>query len=90
MSGRVVYLDVGGSAAVEDERIVGVFDMDNTTWSYLTRDFLARAEQRGLVKNAAEDLPRSFVLCADETVILTQPSTGTLVRRLENQERTNG
>lgn len=82
---RYVYL--GGDAALEEDQIVGLFDLDNTSWSHLTRDFLARAERDGRVTSAAEDLPRSFVLCADERVILTQPTTATLARRLEDQER---
>ena len=84
------YVYLGGDAAIERDRIVGIFDLDNTSWSYLTRNFLSRAEQDGNVKNAAEDLPRSFVLCTDDTVILTQPSTATLVKRMENQEKFNG
>ena len=76
------YVYLGGDAAMEDEQIVGVFDLDNTSWSWLTRAFLKNAEQDGRVKNAAEDIPRSFVLCTDETVILTQPSTSTLAKRL--------
>ena len=82
---RYVYL--GGDAALEEDRIVGLFDLDNTSWSHLTRAFLARAERDGRVMSAAEDLPRSFVLCADERVVLTQPTTATLARRLEDQER---
>ena len=78
------YVYLGGDAAIEADRIVGIFDLDNTSWSYLTRNFLSRAERDGHVKNAAEDLPRSFVLCTDETVILTQPTTATLSRRLDN------
>ncbi len=83
---RYVYL--GGDAALEDSRIVGLFDLDNTSWSWRTREFLSRAERDGRVKNAAEDLPRSFVLCADENVILAQPTAATLARRLDDQERT--
>ncbi len=83
---RYVYL--GGEAALEDSRIVGLFDLDNTSWSWRTREFLSRAERDGRVMNAAEDLPRSFVLCVDKNVILTQPTTATLARRLEYQERT--
>ena len=84
---RYVYL--GGDAALDTADIVGVFDLDNTSWSYLTRLTLTRAERDGKVKNAAEDIPRSFVLCSDETIILTQPSSATLARRLDDQERTN-
>ena len=84
---RYVYL--GGDAALDTADILGVFDLDNTSWSYLTRRTLTRAERDGKVKNAAEDIPRSFVLCSDETIILTQPSSATLARRLDDQERTN-
>ncbi len=82
-----MYIYLGGDAAVEDSRIVGLFDLDNTSWSHLTRKFLSRAQREGLVKSAAEDIPRTFVLCTDQTVILTQPSTAALARRLEYQER---
>ena len=77
-----MYLYLGGDAAVETDEIVGVFDLDNTSWSHITRQYLFRAERSGQVENAAEDIPRSFVLCADDTIILTQPSTSTLAKRL--------
>ena len=76
------YVYLGGEAALEKDQIVGLFDLDNASWSYLTREFLSRTEREGRVKNAAEDIPRSFILCGDETVILTQPSTATLAKRL--------
>ena len=84
-----MYLYIGGDTALEEDRIIGIFDLDNTSWSHMTRKYLSLAEQAGHIKNTAEDIPRSFVVCSDETVLLTQPSTATLVRRLENQERSN-
>jgi len=83
------YLYLGGEAAVEDTEIVGIFDLDNASWSILTRNTLSAAEKNGKVENAAEDIPRSFVICADDTVILAQPNTATLVKRLESQEKPN-
>lgn len=84
-----MYLYLGGEAAVENREIVGIFDLDNTSWSPHTRKYLSLAEKSGRLKNAAEDIPKSFVVCDDETVILTQPNTAILVKRLDNQERTN-
>ena len=84
-----MYLYIGGDIVLEEDQIIGIFDLDNTSWSHMTRKYLAAAEQTGHIKNTAEDIPRSFVVCSDETVLLTQPSTATLVRRLENQERSN-
>ena len=82
-----MYVYLGGEAALDRRNIVGLFELDNTSWSWLTREFLSRAERQGRVRTAAEDIPRSFVLCDDGTVILTQPSTVVLARRLEDQER---
>ena len=84
------FVYVGGGTALDRDNIVGVFDLDNTSWSYLTRQTLSRAERDRRVVNAAEDLPRSFILCGDENVILTQPTAATLARRLDDQERTYG
>lgn len=81
------YLYLGGDAAIEDTDVIGIFDLDNASWSIQTRKTLTAAEKAGRLWNAAEDIPRSFVLCADNTIILTQPNTATLVRRLEHQEK---
>ena len=37
-----MYLHLGGSAVVHQRDIIGVFDLDNSTSSHLTRAFLAR------------------------------------------------
>jgi hypothetical protein len=84
-----MYIYLGGEAAVEDKEIVGIFDLDNASWSTHTRNYLSAAEKAGLLTNAAEDIPKSFVVCIDEKVILTQPNTAILVKRLDSQEKTN-
>ncbi len=50
---------------VRNQDVIGVFDLDNTTWSFRTRRFLERAEQEGQVTAVGDDLPRSFVLADD-------------------------
>ena len=85
-----MYVYLGGDAVLDDNSIVGIFDLDNASWSHITRKYLARAEQRGQVKNAAEDIPRSFAVCTDKNVILLQPGTKTLVKRLDDQEKIYG
>ena len=84
-----MYLYLGNDAVVEDRDIVGVFDLDNASWSLHTRRFLSQAEKSQKLRNAAEDIPKSFVVCADESVILTQPNTAILARRLKDQEKRN-
>lgn len=81
-----MYLHLGAGAVVRTDSIVGVFDLDNTSQSHLTRKYLAAAEKSGQVVNVAEDIPKSFVVCKDSgkmTVYLSQMSPQTLFRRIE-------
>jgi len=79
-----MYLHLGQSVVVPFRDVIGVFDMDNTTSSHLTRKFLERAEREGRVV----DLPKSFALCragdGAPVVYLSQLSTATLLKRVEN------
>ena len=82
-----MYLHLGQSVVVPYGDVVGIFDLDNTTSSHLTRRMLEQAEREGRVVNVCDDLPKSFVLCRDgegESVIyLSQLSTATLLGRAE-------
>ena len=40
--GRPMYMDIGKDMAVRDKSIIGIFDLDNTTTSKRTREFLSR------------------------------------------------
>ena len=40
-----MYLYMGQQVMVPEEDLVGIFDLDNTTWSHRTRAFLDRAEE---------------------------------------------
>ena len=85
-----MYLHLGNDVVVRKNEIVGVFDLDNTTQSALTRRYLAAAEKNGCVTNAAGDeLPKSFVVCAHgdrQTVYLSQLNSSTLLKRSESEQ----
>ncbi len=80
-----MYLHIGQETVVPFREIVGIFDMENTTISKATRDFLADAEKGHRVVTVCDDLPRSFVVCHDgagnETVYISQISCATLRKR---------
>ncbi len=80
-----MYLHLGQNVMVRTKDVVGVFDLDNTTWSFRTRRFLERAEQEGRVFPVGEDLPRSFVLTeggdGEPKVYLTPLSPAALAAR---------
>ena len=82
-----MYLHLGQSVMIPHDAIIGVFDLDNTTWSFRTRRFLERAEREGYVTAVGDDLPRSFVLAREgdgpAEVYITQLTTATLQKRVE-------
>lgn len=83
-----MYLHLGQDTIVTTDRIVGVFDLDNTTVSKHTREFLARAQKEGRVVDVTSELPKSFIVCEDggiETVYLSQISPATLLRRARDK-----
>lgn len=82
-----MYLHLGKGTVVNTNRIIGIFDLDITSQSHLTRKFLSMAEKAGQVINAAEDIPKSFVVCSENgkvSVYLSQMATATLLRRSES------
>ena len=57
-----MYLELGGDLLVQSRAVLGIFDLDNTSWSKRTRIFLETAQKNGELIDAAEELPKSFVL----------------------------
>ena len=81
-----MYLYLGLHVVVPEADVIGIFDMDNTTSSHITRRFLSEAEKEGRVRSITEDLPKSFVICGkkdDFVVYLSQLSSQTLLKRTE-------
>ena len=80
-----MYIHLGMGVVVREEDVVGIFDMENTTVSGATRDFLKRAQKENLVEDVCYDLPRSIVVCRDyiggERVYITQIAPATLLKR---------
>ena len=84
-----MYLHLGKGSIVNDREIVGIFDLDITSQSHLTRKYLSAAEKAGQVETACDDLPKSFVVCeagGTRRLILSQMAASTLLRRSESGE----
>ena len=84
-----MYLHLGQSIVVPEADIVGIFDLDNTTSSHITRKYLSNAEKSGKIVNVSDDIPKSFVLCGGDnsfTVYLSQLSSQTLLKRSETMK----
>lgn len=80
-----MYLSIGKDMAVRHSSIIGIFDLDNTSTSLRTREFLANAEKEGQVV-PCDELPKSFILTSEygfNRVHLTEYSSATLEKRLK-------
>lgn len=80
-----MYLSIGNDMAVRESSIVGIFDMDNTSTSKRTREFLTKAEREGQVV-PCDDLPKAFVLTTEygfNKIHLTALSAATLEKRIK-------
>ncbi len=80
-----MYLSIGNDMAVRESSIIGIFDLDNTSTSKRTREFLEKAEKEGEVV-PCDDLPKAFLLTAEyglNRVYLTSLSASTLERRMK-------
>lgn len=85
-----MYLHLGQSTVITTKELIGIFDMDNTTVMKSTRDYLTKAEKSGEVVNVSYELPKSFVVCADndnnsKKVYITQISPSTLLKRAKSK-----
>lgn len=83
------YIALGKDKYVSSEDVIAVFDLDITSQSYLTRKFLSASEKSGIVENAAEDIPKSFIVCYEKekhSVYLSQMATATLAKRFDAEK----
>ncbi len=83
------YLHIGMNVMVDPRRVIGIFDLDNTSTSKLTRQFLDGAEKEGVVQSACEDIPKSFVVCDHpyhrQIIYLSQLNSQTLLKRAQGK-----
>ena len=80
-----MYLNIGKDMAVRDKSIIGIFDLENTSTSRRTVEFLNNAEKEGQVV-PCDELPKSFIVTSEyglPRIWLTEYSTATLEKRLK-------
>ncbi len=85
-----MYLHLGEKTVVNTKYIIGVFDIENTSVSKDTRNFLREnGSGRYRVVNVSYEMPKSFIVCnegglsGENIVYISQISAATLRKRLE-------
>lgn len=58
-----MYYDIGDVMALNSKELIGIFDVDATTVSKKTREYLNICEKQGKLKNIShENIPLSFIV----------------------------
>ncbi|MEE1013403.1 MAG: DUF370 domain-containing protein [Clostridia bacterium] len=81
-----MYLHLGKDVSVNTKNIIAILDLESTSVSKHTREFLKIVEEEGFVRNVSEEIPRTFVLCeinGQSVVYITNISSKALAGRTE-------
>lgn len=84
-----MLLNIGQDKMISDKEIIGIFDLDNTTVSKATRDYINFSVKKDeCVTVSMDDLPKSFIVCEKKgkrTVYISPFNTATVFKRLESK-----
>lgn len=75
-----MYLHIGNGKTVRKKNVIGIFDMDKTTMSGITKKFLSDSEKKGKVCSVSSDIPKSFIL-TDDKIYISQISAQAITSR---------
>ena len=57
-----MYLHIGNGITVRKKDVIGIFDLDSSTVSSVTKKYINKNEKEGNILYLDSDLPRTFVL----------------------------
>ena len=88
-----MYLHIGGDHVIDRRDIIGVFDIENSTVSNITREYLKESEKNGRVIAIVNDMPKSFIVVDKDNEIyiyLSSLAPSTLKKRFDGSEKEYG
>jgi hypothetical protein len=81
---KEMFLHIGSDVVIPLKNVIAILDIETTTLSKDSRDFLKTAEEEGFIETISEDLPRSFVITEEDKkskIYLSPISSVTLQKR---------
>ena len=82
----MIYLNVGSGKSIREKDIIGIFDMDTSTVSPITRKLLSEADKQKRTETPSYEIPKSFVIYRAENgetkVCFSQFSSASLFGRM--------
>ena len=84
-----MFLHLGNGHMLAEEEIVLIGDLESTTDSETTEEFLQISDEEGFIVDYADGEAKSFVLTG-ETIYLSMISSKTLAKRINRPIAKNG
>ncbi|MCK5812334.1 MAG: DUF370 domain-containing protein [Clostridiales bacterium] len=81
-----MFLHIGEEYLIKKNNIIGIFDIENTTISIITREYLTDKEKRGQIVTVNNELPKSFIVTCEKNInkiFITSISSRTLEKRMK-------
>lgn len=79
-----MFLHIGGDVVIPTKNIIAIMDIESTTISRDTKDFLRVAEEEGFIESISYDIPKSFIITENDKkskIYLSPISSVTLQKR---------
>ena len=73
-----MYVHIGENKVLRKKDILFIFDMDSTTVSVHTRNYLNKAQRENRVITVGLDLPKSFIVTQDNKIYLSPFNSTTI------------
>lgn len=85
-----MYIEIGENLSIRYQDIIGIFDLDSTTVKKKARDFLYRRQKEKKVVSVSNQIPRTFIVCNNEKVILTSVKSSTILQKIQKKSKVGG
>ncbi len=79
-----MYLHLGGEVSVNTKEIIAIMDMETSSTSKITREFLKITQKKSKIISVNDELPKSYVVInrMGKTMVYISPiSSQTLLKR---------
>lgn len=80
-----MYLHLGRDTVVNTDDIIAMMDLESSSISKYSKEFLKIVEEEGFVRNVSDEIPKSFIICEKDgqsVVYITNISTKALYGRV--------
>ena len=81
-----MFLHIGEGKVLNKKNIIGIFDLETTSVSKKTREFLRINDKKGNLCYISDEIPKTYIICSskeEKKVYVSQISSQTLHKRAE-------